>query len=156
MYDIVNGAMESVGFQTHDVVKSMNADLNTAIDRIRVDGDLSNNGTIMQSVANLTGTKIEVANFKHMTALGAAMAAGNASEINVWKPFCMPDETDVACYHPKMAADKRAGRIMDWTKAVLRSYDWVDYPKKFNKMYLGVPLVSAALLLIGGFILLKK
>lgn len=147
--------MESVVFQTLDVVESMNADLKTIIDNVQVDGYLSCNKMIMQSLADVVNANVEVANFKDMAALGTAMVAGHAREINVWKTLSVPDGKNIAAYSPKIDDDERSGRIFDWKRAVRRTYDSVDLKKTFNYSYLIVPIVSGALLMAGYFLLRK-
>lgn len=147
--------MESICFQTQDIVEALNKDLKISIERIKIDGDLSNHKFIMQSLANITNTKIEVAMFKNMTALGAAMAAGYAAEINVWNALCMPDDNGVY-YISKITTDEQKTRIFDWRRAVKRSYDWVDTKKKdFNYLWISAPII-AGVLLLGVYLVLRK
>lgn len=152
--DLIKAAMESVAFQTQDVLGAMKKDLKMSIDKIRVDGGMSKNKFIMQSVSNFTNTLVEVPKFTEMTALGAAMAAGYAVEINLWNALCMPEEKSIS-YYPKITADERLKRMTNWTRAVRRSYDWLDFKKKSNHLW-SIVSVVVGVSLLGGYFLLKK
>jgi glycerol kinase len=152
--DILKAAIESVCFQTQDIVEALNDDLKMSIDKIKIDGDLSDDVLIMQYLSDITNTEIEIAKFKNMAALGAAMAAGYAPEINVWNALCMPEDIGVI-YHPKITAEERKNRIFDWKRALRRSYDWIDYNNRLNHFWTIVSITSGVIFL-GGYLLLKK
>lgn len=153
--DLISAAMESVGFQIQDVLGAMRNDLKTPIDKIRVDGGMSNNKFIMQSVSNLTNTVVEVPKFSEVTALGAAMAAGYAAEINLWNVLCMPENKGIS-YHPKITADVRQKRVLNWKRALRSSYGWLDFKKKSNHLCSAIVPVAVGVSLLGGYLLLKK
>lgn len=142
--------MDSVSFQTQDIIEALVKDLKSPIEKIKIDGDLSNNKYIMQFLADITNAQIEVARFKEMAALGAAMAAGYAPEINVWKALCMAEDIGFN-YHSKITVDERKSRIFDWKRAVTRSFDWLDFKSRFNEFWLIVPIISG-IILLGAYI----
>lgn len=146
--------MDSVSFQTQDIIEALAKDLKSPIEKIKIDGDISNNKYIMQFLADITNTQIEVARFKEMAALGAAMAAGYASEINVWKAMCMTEDIGIN-YQSKITIDERKNRIFDWKRAVTRSFDWLDFKSKFNEFWLIVPILSG-MILLGAYLKWKK
>lgn len=153
--DVLKGAMESVCFQAQDVLEALSRDLKLPIDKIKVDGELSsNNNFVMQFLSDITNTHVEVANFKEMTALGAAMTAGYAAEINVWNILSMADDTGVS-YVPKLPINQRKIRIDNWKKALSKSYDWVDNKSEFNYNWVTIPIIGG-LLLFGGYWIFKK
>lgn len=73
----------------------------------------------MQFLSNITNTNVEVAEFKDMTALGTAMAAGSAYEINVWHPLCMPEDHG-SRFTPKLDLEERKTRVCDWKNYMSR------------------------------------
>lgn len=156
--DILKAAMESACFQIQDILEALNKDLKTTINKIRIDGELSDNSFIMQFLSDITNTKVEVAKFKDMTALGTAMVAGFASEINVWNALFMSEDCG-SSYTPKCNLDDRRTRIFYWKRAIGRSYDWAEFKhlikKKLNYFWLTIPMISGVLLL-GGYLILKK
>jgi len=152
--DILKAAMKAVCFQTQDIVEALNDDLKMTIDKIQIDGYLSDDGLIMQYLSDITNSQIEVAKYKNGVALGAAMAAGYAPEINVWNALCMPGDNGVI-YQPKMTVDERKIRMFDWRRALRRSYDWIDYNNRLDNFWLTVSITSGAIFL-GGYLILKK
>lgn len=150
--DILKAAIESTCFQIQDILEALNKDLRITINKIKVDGELSENVFMMQFLSDITNTKVEVAKFKYMTALGTAMAAGFASEINVWDALCMPEDCG-SSYTPKTTFNGRKKRIFDWKRAMGRSYDWVEYKHNLNHYWLIIPIIGVVLL--GGYLILK-
>ncbi|XP_025193495.1 glycerol kinase-like [Melanaphis sacchari] len=152
--DILRAAMESVCFQTQDIVEALNDDLKMSIDKIQVDGDLTDNEFIMQHLSDITNSQIEISKLKNMTALGAAMAAGYAPEINVWNVFCMPEDNS-AIYHPKITVKERKSRIFDWKRALRRTYDWIDYKPKNNHFW-EIASITCGIIFVGAFLWTRK
>jgi len=152
--DILKAAMESVCFQTQDIVEALNDDLKMSIDKIQVDGELSDDAFVMQYLSDITNSQIEVAKSKNTTALGAAMAAGYASEINVWNALCMPEDNSMV-YYPKLTVDERSTRMFDWKRAMRRSYGWIDYTNKPNHFWAIVSITSGVIFL-AGYLFIKK
>jgi glycerol kinase len=73
---IVRAALESVGYQTRDLVEAMTADAGAAIGVIRVDGGMAASDWTMQFVADMLGVPVDRPANLESTALGAAFAAG--------------------------------------------------------------------------------
>lgn len=153
--DIFRATMESVCFQTRDIVNSAVLDLKTPIDKIKIDGKLADNGFIMQSLADITNAHVEVAKCKEMTALGAAMAAGYAPEVNVWNAICMSEDNGAANYQPTLEPNELKKKLFDWKRVVNRSYNWVDTSRSYNTLWLTLGPIAGGLLLLGGYLLLK-
>jgi len=152
--DVLKAAMTSVCFQTQDIVEALNDDLKMSIDKIQIDGYLSDDKMIMQHLSDITNSQIEVSKFKNGAALGAAMAAGYAPEINVWNALCMPEDNGVI-YHPKMTFDERKIKIFDWKRASRRSYDWVDYNNRLNHFW-SIVSITSGVIFLGAYLFLKK
>ncbi len=123
---LARAALESVAYQTRDVVEAMNADAGTDIVELKVDGGMVVNETLMQFQADQLGVPVIRPEVAETTALGAAYAAGIA--VGFWE-----GEDDVT---RNWAEDKRwkptrkrkeVERLYrNWNKAVERTYDWVD------------------------------
>ena len=80
---IARAALESIAFQTFDVLKAMEADSGVKIKELRVDGGATANDLLMQIQSDILGTKIIKPETTEITALGAAYLAGLG--IGFWK-----------------------------------------------------------------------
>ena len=74
--DIVKAALESVCYQTQDLLVAMHSDTDIAPQVLRVDGGMTLNGWVMQKLADVTGIDVERPEVTETTALGAAVLAG--------------------------------------------------------------------------------
>ncbi|WP_265456565.1 glycerol kinase GlpK [Enterococcus sp. HY326] len=79
----IRATLESMAYQTADVVKTMNKDSGVEIKELRVDGGASNNDFLMKFQADILQTPVERAHYLETTALGAAYLAGLA--VGFWK-----------------------------------------------------------------------
>jgi len=109
-------ALESISYQTMDVVKAMEADSGIKITELRVDGGATINHMLMQFQADILNTKLVRPKVSETTALGAAYLAGLA--IGFWK-----DENEIKeqwqidhYFEPAMDDDLRAGLVNTWHK----------------------------------------
>lgn len=146
---ILKAAMESVSFQSLDILEVMRSDSKARLDRLKVDGYLSMNKTIMQSLSNITNARVEVATSDDMAELGVAMAAGYTADINVWNALCMSEDVGKT-YMPEITVDEREEKINGWKKAVRSSFNWIGFKKPKYMVYFtwtAVPIVTGALLL---------
>jgi glycerol kinase len=121
---IARAALESIAFQTADVIRAMEADAGKPLHELRVDGGASVNNLLMQFQADLLGVPVVRPKISETTALGAAYLAGLA--VGYWK-----DLRDIATqwaidrrFEPCMASAERADRIAGWRKALDRAKDW--------------------------------
>jgi glycerol kinase len=73
---IARAALESVGYQTRDLVEAMTADAGATIGVIRVDGGMAASDWTMQFVSDMLGVPVDRPAYLESTALGAAFAAG--------------------------------------------------------------------------------
>ena len=80
---IARAALESIAYQTMDVLKAMEADAGTSIKELRVDGGATANNLLMQFQADLLNCKVIRPEITETTALGAAYLAGLA--VGFWK-----------------------------------------------------------------------
>ncbi len=121
---IALAAIESMAFQSRDLVDAMQRDSGLKLNDLKVDGGASVNNRLMQFQADLLGTTVRRPLVSETTALGAAYLAGLA--VGYWK-----DEQEIANnwildkqFEPAMNEYDREGRYTLWQKAVERSRDW--------------------------------
>ncbi|MFT3808307.1 MAG: glycerol kinase GlpK [Micropepsaceae bacterium] len=122
--EIARAGLESVSFQTRDLLEAMAADLAAAGEpaphALRVDGGMVVNDWFCQSLADLTGRVIERPVVTETTALGAAFLAALSAGV-----FRSTDDIAHAWrlerrFEPKMAEDQRDARYARWSQAVAR------------------------------------
>lgn len=80
---LARAALESIAFQTVDILKAMEADSGKSISELRVDGGATANNLLLQFQADLLGTQVVRPKITETTAIGAAYLAGLA--IGMWK-----------------------------------------------------------------------
>src|SRR6201989_1529258 len=80
---IVRAAFEAACYQTKAILDAMEKDSGQALQRLAVDGGMSNSALCMQTQSDLSTILVERPKMRETTALGAAFAAGLA--INMWK-----------------------------------------------------------------------
>ena len=119
---IVRAALESIAYQSNDLLTSMIADSGLNIGSMRVDGGASANGFLMQFQADISNTTIIRPENSEATALGAAFLAGLA--VGFWKDKAelqsIPTETTE--FTPDINEDKRAELLNGWKKAVNKTF----------------------------------
>ncbi len=123
-YHIVRATLESLAYQTNDVIRAMEADSGIALAGLKVDGGASANNFLMQYQADVIGQQVLRPACIETTAMGAAYLAGLA--VGFWES---QDEvranwrTD-RIFEPSMEEEERARRLKGWSKAVRYSFDW--------------------------------
>ena len=123
---IIRAALESIAYQTGDVLHAMEEDTGIPLKELRVDGGASANNFLMQFQADIVGRTIRRPMIRETTALGAAYLAGLAT--GVWRDL---DEirsqwTLDKVYTPAMDAAGRDRLYAGWRKAVSRARDWAE------------------------------
>lgn len=123
---LVRAALESIAYQTYDVIKAMEHDSGIEIRDLKVDGGASANNFLMQFQSDILNTGIKRPYCIETTALGAAYLAGLAT--GYWK-----DKEDIKenwelsyAFEPKMNDTKRQESIRGWKMAVARSLNWEE------------------------------
>ena len=123
-YHIIRATLDSIAYQTNDVLTAMRADSGIELTALRVDGGASANNYLMQAQADLIGAPVMRPTCVETTAMGAAYLAGLA--VGYW-----PDKEDVVknwavdqVFHPQMDADTRTAHIRGWNRAVRCAYGW--------------------------------
>lgn len=121
---IARAALDSIAFQTMDVLKAMETDSGISIKELRVDGGATVNNGLMQFQADILNTKVVRPKITETTALGSAYLAGLA--VGFWVNI---DEIQSQWqieqeFSPMMEAEKRAKFSKDWQRAVNAAKTW--------------------------------
>ncbi|MDZ5077817.1 glycerol kinase GlpK [Nesterenkonia sp. HG001] len=123
---LCRAALESVAYQSAEVVESMDEDAGRALTELKVDGGMVVNETLMQFQADILGVDVVRPQVIETTALGAAYAAGLA--VGFWKGTeeVTANWAEDKRWTPNMDQADREQALRLWKKAVTRSFDWVD------------------------------
>lgn len=123
---IARAAVESIAYQTMDVLKAMEADAGLAIKEVRVDGGATVNNYLMQFQADILNTTVIRPQITETTALGAAYLAGLA--VGFWS-----DTNEVEAYWQKgrafeaaMNEETRTSHQKSWKKAIRAAQAWAE------------------------------
>jgi len=124
MGHIARATLESMCYQSRDVLEAMNADSSVDLKTLRVDGGAVVNNLLMQFQADILGVPVQRPKIAETTALGAAYLAGLA--VGFWA-----SQEEVAShwaidrtFEPTFSADQRESLYADWKRAVERSRGW--------------------------------
>jgi glycerol kinase len=121
---VVRAVLESMAYQTRDVIEAMQRDSGITLKELRCDGGASVNSVLMQFQSDILGVQVEVPSIVETTALGAAYLAGLA--VGFWDSRAEIAEQwalDVR-YHPRFDEAKRERLFKRWHKAVELSKGW--------------------------------
>jgi len=123
---LARAALESVAFQTAEVIEAVNADSGVQLAELKVDGGMVVNDTLMQFQADILGVPVVRPAVIETTALGAAYAAGLA--VGFWSDLgeLTANWHEDTRWLPRIDDAERARRMRLWKKAVTRTFDWVD------------------------------
>lgn len=120
---LVRSALESIAYQTRDVVTAMTAESGTGLAEIRIDGGAAANNLLAQFQADILGASVVRPRVTETTALGAAYLAGLA--VGLWR------RSDLAGlwqmdrrFVPTMPEDRREELYRGWLRAVDRARGW--------------------------------
>lgn len=120
---IIRAALESIAYQSADLLEAIVADTGAPIESLSVDGGASANAFLMQFQADILGVEVCRPEVYESTALGAAYLAGLA--VGIWKKDELLAARKIADrYMPQMDESTRAKRRRGWKKAVSRALDW--------------------------------
>ena len=121
---IIRAALESIAYQTCDVLHAMEEDTGLPLRELRVDGGASANNFLMQFQADIVDRTIRRPMIRETTALGAAYLAGLAT--GVWRDLddIRSQWTLDRLYEPQMPAGQRETLLAGWHKAVGRTRGW--------------------------------
>jgi len=123
---IARAALDSIAYQTYDVLLAMQKDSGIKICELRVDGGATVNNQLMQFQADLLQTNVVRPTYTETTALGAAYLAGLA--VNYWSDL---DEVKKhwqigRVFSPEMDSEVNSLHIRGWHRAIKASHAWAD------------------------------
>ena len=123
---ITRATLESIAYQTRDVMDAMASDSGITPSVLRVDGGACENDFLMQFQADILGIAVERPAVLEATAMGAARLAGLA--VGFWQDDALLSAEGGAStlFEPALSADERESRYADWRRAVERSRHWVQ------------------------------
>ncbi len=123
-YHIVRATLESLAYQTHDVLRAMEDDAGVVLRALKVDGGASANNFLMQFLADINKAPVNRPACVETTAMGAAYLAGLA--VGYWK-----SKDDVRdnwkierVFEPAMEETHRKKLVLGWEKAVRCAFGW--------------------------------
>ena len=123
---IVRATLESLAYQTFDVLEAMQADSGITLKALKVDGGACANNFLMQFQSDIIGAPVQRPVCIETTALGAAYLAGLA--VGYWK-----DKNEVIqnwaisrTFEPAIEKERSDELVSGWRKAVERTFKWID------------------------------
>lgn len=116
----IRATLESLAYQSNDVIKAMSADMGGNPKEIRVDGGASANNFLMQFQADITNTRVLRPKVTESTALGAACLAGLAIGYYKDQEEIREQIKEDMVFNPKMEEEVRKDLLKGWDEAILR------------------------------------
>jgi len=122
---LIRATLESIGYQTRDVVECLARDSGLQLGELRVDGGACQNDFLMQFQADLLGVPVRRPPALEVTALGAAALAGLA--VGFWSDRAQLEDAvgeGASVFEPAMEADRSDALYTGWKRAVERAMGW--------------------------------
>jgi len=123
---LVRATLESIAYQTRDVVEVMLHDAGLQLNALRVDGGAVANDWLMQFQADILGVPVQRPATTETTALGVAYLAGLATGYWQSTEQIAAQWSVERTFEPRMGAAERDALYHDWQRAVERSKHWVQ------------------------------
>src|SRR5687768_14597932 len=122
---IIKATLESLAYQTKDILNAMEEDAGITLAALKVDGGASANNILMQFQADILGTPVERPEVIESTAMGAAYLAG--IHVGLWrKEDIIRNRKVQKTFKPEMDDASRIKLYNGWKKAVQRTMKWTD------------------------------
>lgn len=122
---IIKATLESLAYQTKDILNAMQEDAGVKLLSLKVDGGACANNILMQFQADILGAEVERPEVIESTAQGAAYLAG--IQIGLWKKEDIVKNRKIQKrFAPQMDEATRSKLYKGWMKAVERTKGWVD------------------------------
>ena len=123
---IIRATLESIAYQTKDVLKAMEEDSGIKLNGLKVDGGAAANNFLMEFQADILGEVVKRPTVLETTALGAAYLAGLATGFwenkeEIKQKWVLDKE-----FTPNMSEEERSKKYAGWLKAVERSKNWEE------------------------------
>jgi len=113
---IARAALESIAYQTYDLVDTMQLDSEYTLKSLRVDGGAARNGFLMQFQSELLGVPVVRPRMVEATARGAAYLAGLAADI--WPSVSSLSRSEADVFTPAMSTENRGLLLDGWRRAL--------------------------------------
>ena len=122
---IVKATLESLAYQTKDIIDVMQKDSNLKLKSLKVDGGACNNNYLMQFQSNLLNSEVLRPEIIETTAMGAGYLAGLFSSL--WdKEKIILNQKIHTKFNPMIDSEKRNKLYNGWNKAVKRTLNWIE------------------------------
>jgi len=121
---LIRATLESIAYQTRDVVECIATDSGIVLSILRVDGGACENDFLMQFQADVLGTPVSRPDVLEVTALGAASLAGLATGFWRSRQDLETATGGGTTFEPRMSEDQRESLYAGWKRAVERSREW--------------------------------
>jgi glycerol kinase len=121
---IARAALESIAFQTLDLIAALNSDSSSGLNELKVDGGASRNDMLMQFQADLLQIPVVRSKISETTALGAAYLAGLAADVWTSQDELASHWQSDLVFEPKMNESQAKSLIERWHEAVHRALGW--------------------------------
>jgi len=122
---LIKATLQSLAYQTKDVINAMLNDVETELTSLKVDGGACKNNLLMQFQADLLNTKVERPEISETTVMGAAYLAGIC--VGLWKQEEVLTRRKIDKeFIPSFTSKKREKLYNTWQKAVDRCKNWID------------------------------
>ncbi len=124
---LARAILEATAWQTREVVDAMNADSGLALTGLKVDGGMTSDNLLMQTIADVLNVPVERPMVSETVSLGAAYAAGLA--VGFWPELkgLRRHWHRAARWLPEMDPGRREREYANWQRAVERTYDWLQH-----------------------------
>ena len=123
-YHIIRATLDSLCYQTNDVLRAMEADSGIRLAALKVDGGACANNYLMQTQADIINAPVQRPRCVETTAMGAAYLAGLAVGYWASKEDVVKNWAIDRTFAPNIGAEEREKRIHGWNKALGCAYGW--------------------------------
>ena len=123
-YHIIRATLDSLCYQTNDVLRAMEADSGIRLAALKVDGGACANNYLMQTQADIINAPVQRPRCAETTAMGAAYLAGLAVGYWASKEDVVKNWAIDRTFAPNIGAEEREKRIRGWNKALKCAYGW--------------------------------
>ena len=123
-YHIIRATLDSLCYQTNDVLRAMEADSGIRLAALKVDGGACANNYLMQTQADIINAPVQRPRCVETTAMGAAYLAGLAVGYWASKEDVVKNWAIDRTFAPNIGAEEREKRIHGWNKALKCAYGW--------------------------------
>ena len=123
-YHIIRATLDSLCYQTNDVLRAMEADSGIRLAALKVDGGACANNYLMQTQADIINAPVQRPRCVETTAMGAAYLAGLAVGYWASKEDVVKNWAIDRTFAPNIGAEEREKRIHGWNKALRCAYGW--------------------------------